>query len=246
MTFQPLVSVVTPVFNTEKYLSECIESVLAQSYENWEYVIVNNCSTDRSLDIAQSYAENDPRIRIHNNKDHLSLLQNSNHALRQISPESKYCKVIHADDWIFKDCIKKMVEIASGNARDFKNVKFKLANAIDLPFESNSVDFIVSTGSFHHWKHPFKVFNECYSILKPDNEAWIYDGCSNPPKKEILKLKRQYGIFKYLVVSQIQNAHGFPCEIYKTKIKKLLGHTKFKNNFQMILTDGWMKIILKK
>ena len=144
------------------------------------------------------------------------------------------------------DLSKKMVEIASGNARDFKNVKFKLANAIDLPFESNSVDFIVSTGSFHHWKHPFKVFNECYRILKPDNEAWIYDGCSNPPKKEILKLKRQYGIFKYLVVSQIQNAHGFPWEIYKTKIKKLLGHTKFKNNFQMILTDGWMKIILKK
>jgi len=144
------------------------------------------------------------------------------------------------------DLSKKMVEIASGNARGLKNVKFKLANAINLPFENNSVDLIASTGSFHHWKHPFKVFNECYRILKPDCEAWIYDGCSNPPKNEILKLKQQYGAFKYHIVSQIQKAHGFPWKIFNTKIKRLLELTKFKNNFQMILTNGWMKIILKK
>ena len=144
------------------------------------------------------------------------------------------------------DLSKKMVEIASGNARDFKNVKFKLANAINVPFENNSVDFITSTGSFHHWKYPIKVFNECYRILKPGYEAWIYDRCSNPPKSEVLKLKREYGVFKYLFFSQIQKAHGFPWKIYKTKIKRLLEHTKFKNKFQMILKDGWMKIVLKR
>ena len=52
----PLVSVVTPVYNGETYLAACIESVLSQSYSNWEYVIVNNCSTDRTLDIASDYA----------------------------------------------------------------------------------------------------------------------------------------------------------------------------------------------
>ncbi|MFX1431953.1 MAG: class I SAM-dependent methyltransferase [Promethearchaeota archaeon] len=144
------------------------------------------------------------------------------------------------------DLSKKMVEIASGNAKHLKNVKFKLANAINLPFENNSVDFIVSTGSFHHWKHPIKVFNECYRILKPTCEAWIYDGCSNPPKNETFKLKRQYGAFKYHIVKQIQKAHGFPWKIYNTKIKKLLEHTKFKGKFQMLPTDGWMKITLKK
>jgi len=144
------------------------------------------------------------------------------------------------------DLSKKMVEISSSNAKYFKNVKFKLANAIDLPFEDNSVDFINSTGSFHHWKCPFKVFNECYRILKFDGEAWIYDGCSNPPENEILKLKHQYGFFKYPIISQIQKTHGFPWKMYNTKIKRLLEHTNFKKNFQMILTDGWMKIILKK
>ena len=112
---QPLVSVVTPVYNTEKYLAECIESVLAQTYGNWEYVIVNNCSTDRSLEIAQRYAQQDARIRIHNNDEFLNQFQNWNHALRQISPESKYCKVVHADDWLFPECLARMVEVAEAN-----------------------------------------------------------------------------------------------------------------------------------
>ena len=46
---QPLVSVVTPVYNGQAYLAECIESVLAQSYSNWQYTVVNNCSTDATL-----------------------------------------------------------------------------------------------------------------------------------------------------------------------------------------------------
>lgn len=109
---QPLVSVVTPVYNTEKYLAECIESVLAQSYQHWEYVIINNCSTDRSLEIAQAYARQDSRIKIHNNAQFLTQMQNWNHAMRQISPDSRYCKVVHADDWLFPHCLEQMVELA--------------------------------------------------------------------------------------------------------------------------------------
>lgn len=111
-TSSPLVSVVTPVYNGEKYLAECIESVLAQTYENWEYVIVNNCSTDRSLKIAESYREKDERIRIYNNNKFLDLIPNWNHAFRHISHESKYCKVVHADDFLFPECIDMMAGIA--------------------------------------------------------------------------------------------------------------------------------------
>jgi glycosyltransferase involved in cell wall biosynthesis len=112
---QAFVSVVTPFYNTEDYLGECIESVLAQSYDNWEYVLVNNRSTDRSLEIAQKYAAKDKRVRIVNNDTFLSQVQNYNHALTQISPTSKYCKVVQADDWIFSDCLTRMVEVAETN-----------------------------------------------------------------------------------------------------------------------------------
>jgi len=112
MISQPLVSIVTPVYNEENNLAECIESVLAQTYQNWDYTIVNNCSTDRSLEIAGRYAAKDARIRIHDNRQFLEMLANHNVAVRQISPESKYCKVVLGDDWIYPECLEKMVGVA--------------------------------------------------------------------------------------------------------------------------------------
>jgi glycosyltransferase involved in cell wall biosynthesis len=108
----PLVSIVTPVYNGELYLRECIKSVLAQTYDYWGYTIVNNCSTDGTLSIAREYAAKDPRIQIHNNESFVQAIENYNVAFRQISPKSKYCKVVAADDWIFPECIEKMVHVA--------------------------------------------------------------------------------------------------------------------------------------
>jgi len=111
----PLVSIVTPVFNGGDSLEECIESVLAQSYSHWEYTIVNNCSTDQSLAIAQQYAAKDRRIRIVNNQRFLGILENHNHTIRQLSPDSKYCKVVFADDWLYPSCLEEMVRLAERN-----------------------------------------------------------------------------------------------------------------------------------
>src|SRR5207253_3419947 len=58
---RPLVSVVTPFYNTAKYLAQCIEGVLTQSYPEFEYILLDNCSTDGSREIAQIYARQDPR-----------------------------------------------------------------------------------------------------------------------------------------------------------------------------------------
>jgi len=109
---EPFVSVVTPVYNGETYLQECIESVLAQTYTNWDYTIVNNCSTDRTLEIAQRYSSREPRIRIHNNETFVRVNENHNISFRQIAPQSEYCKVVAADDWLFPECIEKMVDLA--------------------------------------------------------------------------------------------------------------------------------------
>jgi glycosyltransferase involved in cell wall biosynthesis len=112
---QPLVSVLTPVYNCGSYLAECIESVLAQTYQNFEYCIVNNCSTDRTLEIAQAYAQKDQRIQVHSNSEFVSSGRNANIAFQKMSPDSKYCKVVYADDWLFPECIMKMVELAEAH-----------------------------------------------------------------------------------------------------------------------------------
>ena len=112
---KPLVSVVTPVYNGEAYLAECIESVLAQSYSHWEYIIVDNCSTDGTYKIADQYAQKDSRISIYRNATLLPIIENHNRAFRLISQQSKYCKVVSGDDWLFPECIARMVELAQTN-----------------------------------------------------------------------------------------------------------------------------------
>jgi glycosyltransferase involved in cell wall biosynthesis len=112
---EPLVSVVTPVYNGASYLAECIESVLAQTYANWEYWIVNNFSNDDTLAIAERYARLDGRIHVQSNASLLDVIANHNRAFRLISPSSKYCKVVSADDWLFPECLTRMVRLAEAN-----------------------------------------------------------------------------------------------------------------------------------
>ncbi len=107
----PLITVLTPVYNGEKYLAECIESVLNQDYQNWKYYIVNNCSSDSSLDIAISYSRLDSRLKIVNNSRFVSVIENHNIAFNLVSQESKYCKVLSADDVMKPQFIGNMVTI---------------------------------------------------------------------------------------------------------------------------------------
>lgn len=116
MTNKPLVGVVTPVYNGERYLEECIESVLAQTYGVWTYTILDNCSTDRTAEIAAEYAARDPRIRVHRNTQVMPIMENWNAALRLIPAEAKYCKVVHADDSLFPDCLERMSSLAERHA----------------------------------------------------------------------------------------------------------------------------------
>jgi glycosyltransferase involved in cell wall biosynthesis len=109
---EPLVTVVVPVFNTETFLEECLESIRGQTYGNWEAVVVNNCSTDRSGDIADRFVRSDSRFRVVHCSEFLGQLDNYNRALRFVSERAQYCKMVEADNWIYPECIEKMVALA--------------------------------------------------------------------------------------------------------------------------------------
>lgn len=116
MQATPLVSVVTPFYNTRDFLAECIESVLRQTYQNWEYILVDNQSTDGSSEIAAEYTTRFPeKIRIIHTESFLSQVQNYNFALSCISAASQYTKMVQADDWLYPECIELMVALAETN-----------------------------------------------------------------------------------------------------------------------------------
>jgi glycosyltransferase involved in cell wall biosynthesis len=107
----PLVSVVMAAWNEEKYIGEAIESVLAQSYTNFEFIIVNDGSTDRTREIILSYA--DRRIIYLENEQNLKLIASLNKGLK--AAQGKYIARMDADDICLVNRLEKQVAFMEAN-----------------------------------------------------------------------------------------------------------------------------------
>jgi glycosyltransferase involved in cell wall biosynthesis len=103
----PTVSILTTVYNREKYIAECIESVLVSTYHDWEMIIVDDCSTDNSLAIAREYKKKDARIKVFVNPTNLGDYPNRNRAASLAT--GKYLKYLDSDDLIYPYSIEAFV-----------------------------------------------------------------------------------------------------------------------------------------
>ena len=114
---QPLVSVIMPVYNSEKYVSEAIESVCNQSYQDWELVIVDDGSTDKSISIIEAYVKKDSRIRLYkNDSGEHGPGAARNYGIAQI--QGKYTYFIDSDDWIERELLQDTVTLAEKTDAD--------------------------------------------------------------------------------------------------------------------------------
>jgi glycosyltransferase involved in cell wall biosynthesis len=108
------VSILIPVHNGERYLRECLDSVLMQDFPNLEILIADDCSTDYSVEIIQAYAARDARIRWWQNPVNLGLTQNHNVCLR--AARGEYIKFVHADDRLLQpSVVTQMVQALEAN-----------------------------------------------------------------------------------------------------------------------------------
>ena len=105
----PLVSVIIPVYNVEKYLEKCLDSIINQTYKNLEIICINDGSTDSSLEILQKYAEKDNRIKVVNQEN------KGSGATRNVGLEiaqGEFISFIDSDDFVdknlYKNCIEKI------------------------------------------------------------------------------------------------------------------------------------------
>jgi glycosyltransferase involved in cell wall biosynthesis len=103
----PLVSVLMTAYNREKYIAEAIESVMASTYQNWELIIVDDQSKDRTVEIAHSYSANDQRIKVYVNEQNLGDYPNRNKAASYA--QGKYLKYVDADDMIYPYGLEQLV-----------------------------------------------------------------------------------------------------------------------------------------
>ena len=90
-----LVSIIIPTFNTEKYIYKCIQSALNQSYTDFEIIVVDDCSTDNSLEVVSAF--NDPRIRVYRNEKNSGPSYSRNRAIQMAKGE--FIAILDSDDW---------------------------------------------------------------------------------------------------------------------------------------------------
>lgn len=102
-----LVSIITPVYNKERYLAQTIDSIRAQTFENWELLLIDDCSTDRSAEIIETYRQKDPRIRYEKLAQNGGAAVARNEALARA--KGRFVAFLDADDLWKPEKLKKQL-----------------------------------------------------------------------------------------------------------------------------------------
>lgn len=103
----PLVSIITPLFNAEKYIAQTLASVREQSYDNWEHIVVDDASSDASVDVVQEYALQEPRIQLIKLNDNKGAAHCRNHAT--MLAKGHYIAFLDSDDLWHPDKLEKQI-----------------------------------------------------------------------------------------------------------------------------------------
>lgn len=112
---KPLISVIIPVYGVEKYIAQCLESVIDQTYKNLEIIVVNDGTKDRSAEIAKEYAAKDSRIKVYDFKN-AGLSVARNRGLEIATGE--YISYLDSDDWLDTKMYETLLETAMKNEAD--------------------------------------------------------------------------------------------------------------------------------
>ena len=102
------VSIIVPMYNAEKFIGKTIESVLSQTYENWEMLIMNDVSTDNSLAVVNEFAKKDDRIMVVNTEKNMGVVKGRNHLIDLAN--GKYIAFLDADDYWHSQKLEKQIQ----------------------------------------------------------------------------------------------------------------------------------------
>ena len=131
MESQPLVSVIMPSYNAEKYIADSIESVLNQTYQNWELLITDDCSSDRTPEIVQSYCLQDPRISFVVAKQHSGIAKTRNQSIARA--KGQFISFLDNDDLWMPEKLEKQVRFVVENNYAFVYSSYELMNEDGTP-----------------------------------------------------------------------------------------------------------------
>lgn len=131
----PIISIIVPVYNVEEYLQRCIDSILNQSFKNFELILVNDGSTDNSLKICKEYLLNDQRVKIINKEN--GGLSSARNAGINIA-KGRYIGFVDSDDWINKEMYKILYELCEKNNSDIAECRYTVTTGNEMNLDNSS------------------------------------------------------------------------------------------------------------
>ena len=206
LVHQPLISIITPCYNSEKYIIETIESVLTQTYTNWEMIIVDDCSVDESYEIALGYSRKDIRVKVYRMEHNSGAALCRNKAI-ELS-QGQYLAFLDSDDlWIYHK-LETQLRFMQKNNCDFSFTEYEHINEKGEPLGIKAK--IIKRLTYRRLL--LHCFPGCLTVMyRQDTIGKIF--CND------IKKNNDHALF-LRVIKHSKNAMGVPKNLAKYRIRK--------------------------
>lgn len=222
----PLISIIVPVYNAEKTLNRCVDSIVVQTFTNWELLLINDGSKDHSGEICDKYALKDSRIRVFHTEN------GGVASARQVGLDyscGEYVIHVDSDDWIEPTMLKELYSIVKINNVDivicdyYVNTDFKQDYVVQKPLGKHPIEMLhcifqglhgslwnklVKRACFEKYKISFlKDVNYCEDVL-----IWV-----QLLQHSEIKIKYLHEAFYHYYMNEKSITHAYTRQTYKTR-----------------------------
>lgn len=241
MGMRPKVSVVIPVFRVEDYIAKCIESLQRQTLKELEFIFIDDCGGDRSIEIAEEYAKTDDRIKILYNEENKGAGQSRNKGIDAATGE--FIAFVDPDDWIDDNFYEVLYNRAvSGNYDIVKGdrISVKYRENGEIRYNPSPVNGRIKAGLtrneplFRYFtsEHQTAIFN-CDMIQKNK----IYNGSASHSENSVFLLGASYYAKRFCIESDVAYYYyqREDSSVHVFNMKKFSGEiTSFKEQMEFI------------
>lgn len=203
MENQPLVSIIMPSYNAELFIAESIESVLHQTYKNWELLITDDCSSDKTPDIVKSYCSKNPRIDFVIAKQHSGIASTRNQCLARV--KGRFVAFLDNDDLWYPEKLEKQVRFMLDKDISFSYSEYELLKEDGTPkgktiktagvvdYDKYLKNTIIGSGTIMLDTDKIGRLQMPYNATSDDMALWckiLKDGhCAHPIKEVLMKYR---------------------------------------------------------
>ena len=175
-----LISIIVPVYNTEQYIGKCLDSIIMQSYKNVEIILVDDGSTDRSLEICMDYAKRDSRITVLQ-EQHMGLAATRKRGVEKA--QGSYCIFVDSDDWIDNSLVETLIPFTEGGTVDVVNYNMRSVSELKV----TDWRYGISEGTYENGQLE-EIFKRMMFDFENGYPGIIQSICTKLTKRTVLRL----------------------------------------------------------